>query len=438
MSCFVLSPVFGVYSVLASEKDCLAHSSTIETKLQCLPEIHFKKASSSKLPKGLQGFDLTVTQPIDHRYPNGEKFHQHLFLLHRDTNRPVVLSTDGYTLGYKEDTQISERFLTNLVKVEHRFFGNSVPSPLDVRYLNIRQSAADFHRITVLLKKIYTHHWVGTGASKGGMASIYHHYYYPNDVDGTLAIVAPNFYNPKDQRSIQFLKHVGGDRYRTCRKNLSLLQQDLLKNRHLYLSLMKESEYQYIGKSAAFEHTVIYLPFRFWAVTSPEDPKYGCSAIPLNGTAAEKFDFLSQNAIIEWQADAHLKETWPYYYQVMTEVGFADQYTAHFEPFRLFDFSIALYVPNFIKLPAFSAKISREVDHWVRAKAKNLLMLYGEYDPMSAAAFRPPQSRQAQMVASLFVKGNNHLTDLKSLKGTQKRLTFTWLKRWLGLNSHQP
>ena len=60
------------------------------------------------------------------------------------------------------------------------------------RKLNIWQAATDHHRIVEALKPLYAGKWISTGASKGGMTSIYHRRFYPGDVDGTVAYVAPN------------------------------------------------------------------------------------------------------------------------------------------------------------------------------------------------------------------------------------------------------
>src|SRR5687768_3188655 len=74
----------------------------------------------------------------------------------------------------------------NQISVEQRYFTPSRPSPTNwERQLTIWQAATDHHRIVRALKAIYAQQWVSTGASKGGMTSVYHRRFYPDDVAGT-------------------------------------------------------------------------------------------------------------------------------------------------------------------------------------------------------------------------------------------------------------
>src|SRR5262245_15781449 len=43
-------------------------------------------------------FELTYRQPADHRHPEKGTFEQRLTLLHKSTDRPMVLFTTGYSL----------------------------------------------------------------------------------------------------------------------------------------------------------------------------------------------------------------------------------------------------------------------------------------------------------------------------------------------------
>src|SRR4029453_3848573 len=53
--------------------------------------------------------------------------------------------------------------------------------------------------------------WVQAGARKGGMTSVYHRRFYPNDVDGVVAYVAPNDrINPEDSAYARFFASMAG------------------------------------------------------------------------------------------------------------------------------------------------------------------------------------------------------------------------------------
>src|SRR6266496_480922 len=151
---------------------------------------------------GYRFFFLTYRQPVDHTNPAGPTFEQRLQLLHRDVSRPMILHTTGYDMPEyafrSEPTQLVDG---NQISVEERFFEPSRPNPADWTKLDIWQAATDHHLITQALKSIYTKKWLATGASKGGMTSVYNRRFYPRDLDGVVAYVAPNDANNADDHS---------------------------------------------------------------------------------------------------------------------------------------------------------------------------------------------------------------------------------------------
>lgn len=68
-------------------------------------------------------FILSYTQPADHRVPWGATFQQRITLLHKSTNRPMVLHTTGYwvrTTAFRaEPTRLVDG---NQISTEQRFF----------------------------------------------------------------------------------------------------------------------------------------------------------------------------------------------------------------------------------------------------------------------------------------------------------------------------
>ena len=61
---------------------------------------------------------------------------------------PMVLMTAGYANNWGDyRVELTQLLEANQLVVEHRFFGNSRPYPLDWSLLDIRQAAADHHRI---------------------------------------------------------------------------------------------------------------------------------------------------------------------------------------------------------------------------------------------------------------------------------------------------
>ena len=65
------------------------------------------------------------------------------------------------------------------------------PGPTDWQYLNVEQAAEDHHLIVSHFKKIYPGEWISYGVSKNGMTALFHKRFYPEDVQATIAMVAP-------------------------------------------------------------------------------------------------------------------------------------------------------------------------------------------------------------------------------------------------------
>src|SRR6185369_14797870 len=101
---------------------------------------------------GYRFFAMTIDQLADHDRPGSAHFQQRVTLLHTDTAAPMV--------PYAGRTELTRLFNSNQIAIEHRFFGTSVPSASDWSTLDIRQSAADFHRIVEALKPIYGARWL--------------------------------------------------------------------------------------------------------------------------------------------------------------------------------------------------------------------------------------------------------------------------------------
>src|SRR5581483_11136535 len=116
-----------------------------------------------------------------HQKPNGPKFQQRFFLGHSDYTKPVLLVTEGYSARGNFGSELQHILGGNQVTVEHRFFGRSVPSPVQWEYLTVKQSADDLHAIVTALKTLYASKWVSSGTSKGGQTSLFFKCYYPDD-----------------------------------------------------------------------------------------------------------------------------------------------------------------------------------------------------------------------------------------------------------------
>ncbi len=101
--------------------------------------------------------------------------------------------------------ELSPILNANQICVEHRYFNESTPQPVDWEHLTIYNAASDHHRIVEILKEIYKGKWVNTGISKGGQTVMYHRYFYPDDVDASVGYVCPLNFSIEDKRVYSFL-----------------------------------------------------------------------------------------------------------------------------------------------------------------------------------------------------------------------------------------
>ncbi|HLM74314.1 MAG TPA: S28 family serine protease, partial [Polyangiaceae bacterium] len=218
---------------------------------------------------GYRYFMIDFEQPVDHADPDGQHFTQRLLLHHKDQAAPFVLASTGYYLWlpsqYLEEP--ADLLDANQLIVEHRYFYPSRPDPADWTLLNIAQAASDHHRIVEVLRPIYEGKWISTGVSKGGMTSIYHRRFFPGDVDGTVAYVAPHSDGIDDPRYAEFLGQVGDA---ACRQKLKDFQREVLIRRSSMLPRLESLASKYnvtfniIGIEPSLESSVIGLGFAFW------------------------------------------------------------------------------------------------------------------------------------------------------------------------------
>ncbi|SDK95245.1 S28 family serine protease [Nonomuraea jiangxiensis] len=390
---------------------------------------------SETQPTGYRFFVLSYTQPIDHRNPRKGTFQQRLTLLHRSAEAPVVLYTGGYGLPVNpaasrtEPTQLVDG---NQVSVEHRFFRSSRPSPADWNDLNIWQEATDEHRIVQALKTIYSGKWIQTGASKGGMTSVYHRRFYPGDVDGVVAYVAPNDpVNPADRQYDDFFAGVGP---KACRTAVENVQREALKRRDRMVALL-EADAQRNGYTFArtlgtvdrsFEMTILDTAWAFWQYSTEAD----CPSVPpTTATDEELYAWIDNVTFFGFYTDQGLDYYLPYYYQSASQLGWPD---LRFEHLRGLTRYRELYQPNSM-LPAelrsrHDPRPMLDVDHWVRTKSERMMFIYGQNDPWSAERFTPSRHDSSLYVAP----GANHGANIARLSEAERIAATDTLRRWAG------
>lgn len=406
------------FALCAPQSDVLA-------SLRCLPGVAAEEVESTVV--GYRQFEIHFRQPTDHAVDGGETFDQRLVLLHAGFDQPLVLQTGGYSISKVALSGLARTFGANQIQVEHRFFSDSTPASRDWSKLDIGQSAADFHEITAAFKQLYQDRWVGTGASKGGMTSVFHRRFYPSDLDGTVADVAPLSFAPDDQRYVGFVDAVGGNTYAACRARLKNLQIALLQHRDEILPTITGAFDVLGGKSVAFEHAVIELPFAFWQYQDPSDPEVGCNAVPgADAPVSDQAAFLDKVNGAGGYGDESFATFAPYYYQSGTQLGAPAAELAHLTEWRRHDYSISQYMPPGVPY-TYSDAAMRDIEAWVRDTASGIMFVYGELDPWTAGAFPDASGNDMH---KYIVPGGNHGSKFFRLPDAARAAALKTLAGW--------
>ncbi|NTX16999.1 hypothetical protein HUA76_40120 [Myxococcus sp. CA056] len=408
-------------------------SEDIYTRLLSVPGLTVVSEQVSPFP-GTRFFQFYFEQLADHRNPNGERFQLRGTLLHRSVAAPVVLYSGGYGLNSRPFQYEPTALLgANQLSLEHRFFGPSRPASNDWTLLNIRQAAGDYHRIIQAFKPLYTGHWLTTGGSKGGMAAVYHRYFYPDDVDATVAYVAPNMHGLDDGRFVRFLDQVGDE---DCRERLRAFQQDALARREELLPFVEElttstgATFELIGLDRTLEFAVVEMPFYFWQYGNAS----ACEFIPAPGAPAEAvFAFLDAVVSVSGSyGDADLDYYAAYYYQSATELGWTGYPTRHLR--RLLRYPREDVPTAYLSFPVeerFDHGLMRRVEHWVRREGERMLFLYGDNDPWSAGAF---EVRERNDSLRFDVPDSNHANArITRLPEAERTRALSRLYTWMGV-----
>ena len=375
------------------------------------------------------GYELHVRQPLDHANPGGISFLQSVYVAHVDEAKPVLFETEGYSVrGGGRPKELTSILRCNQVIVEHRFFGRSAPDSLQWKYLTTRQAADDHHHIAMLLKTVYRGKWVSSGRSKGGQTALFYRYYYPLDVDATVAYVAPVNLSQEDPRIIKFLRTVGTPEERG---RIREFQFALLKREKEILPLVdslaggKKLTFS-IGKAMAYEYSVLEYPCAFW--------QYGNSTAsipPPDAPPGVMLGSLDSVANLFYYSDQGIKAYQPFQYQAYTEIGY---YGYDITDFRGLLSAVqnptnAILAPKDADL-SFNPATMYNVYTWLRDHGNNIIYIYGETDLWGATAMELSGKTNAIKIVK---PGGSHRTKIGDLPPEQAKTVYAALEEWLGL-----
>lgn len=373
-------------------------------------------------------FEIFLTQPVDHQNPDGPSFQQKIYIGHVDETLPVVFETEGYSRASFRLRDLSPMLQCNQITVEHRYNGDSKPASPDWQYLTIRQAADDLHKIVTHLKEIYSAGWVSSGRSKGGETAVFHRRFYPDDVDATVAFVAPLLFSADDQRFKDYLNTVGDT---ACRNKIKQFQRAVLLKADSVASFLPgwvDWINQNFGTNMTFsisskdviKHAAMDYPFEFWSSTS-----HTCGTIPDTSANAETlfFHLVEVVEILLFYTDYGTDFWEGWYYQAQTEIG-----DFKFDNSHIDDLLHPLPVlHNFGNNLLFDPSIMQDVDNWVKTEGEKMIFIYGSDDPWSIAQFEIGNQDAIKVINP----GTKHGTTVLDLSAENQALVMGKLAEWL-------
>lgn len=387
-------------------------------------------------PAGYQKFlSLTYRQPVDHRQPDRATFQQRFTLLHKADAQPMVLHTSGYDVYFDRPFRSELTFLlqANQIAVEQRYFAPSRPEPADWSKLDVWQAASDHHRLVTALKPLFQNRWLETGESKGGMTAVYHRRFYPDDVDATVAYVAPNDVKDDEDAYEEFLDEVGTDA--ACRTKLVDLQKESLKRRGELIARYEDwaakNQRTFTASAGSAEHAfemlVVEMPFVFWQYGR----QYHCRSLPSTSASTDElYRWLDRTANWNAYTDQGIARVLPYYYQAGTQLGYPQFPERGLDLRFTGQFAARHFVPRAIPM-TYQPGVMADIDAWVRTRSERMMFVYGQNDPWSAEAFHPSGNDSF----SYTVAAGNHNVDIRDLAAAQRSAAESTIRRWAGVTS---
>lgn len=397
-------------------------------RLRALPGVTADEAPTQQA--GFHYYVLHFTQPVDHDDPSQGTFQQEVSLLHRSDLAPVpmIVQTSGYADYYLDwPVELTRLLAANQVSIEHRYFGQSRPVPTDWTKLTIAQMAADEHEIITALRGIYQGAFVTAGGSKGGMTAVYHRRFYPDDVDGTVAYVAPISFGAPDPRYAAFVDTLGPV---GCRQAVRDVATEMLAaRRDAMLARAQQqtsSTYTRVAIGAALEAAIASLEWTFWQYAGVE----ACGGVPpVTASDDALFAFLDEISPVSDCDDQQLAQFEPYMYQSYAQLGFPDGGAAYLAPFL--QYTEADYVNELpTEPPLLDPAAMRDIADFVAQRGERLLFIYGEWDPWTGGQFTLGNAVDSEL---LIQPQGTHGARIANLEASDRAAAFAKLQAWTGV-----
>jgi hypothetical protein len=404
----------------------------IGDRLRALPGV-----TAVELPArwpGYRYFDMTIDQPVDHDDPCRQRFTQHMSLIHRGDAAPMVLVSTGYGDYFKDFPYEPPALLAaNQIVLEHRYFKPSRPVPADWDFLDIRQAAGDHHRVIAALRDLYPAPWLTTGGSKGGMTTLFHARFYPDDdIQGRVPYVAPINLGAPDDRYDAFLDTVGTAE---CRAAVQAVQVEMLARRRAALeerareqARSEHLDYDRVAIGPAVESAIAGIEWSFWQYHGVG----ACAQVPAVGASDDAmWAFLDAVSPASDLTDDRIAFFDAYTYQAVGQLGYPGVTDAHLDA-GLFRYDGSDYDtwPRGAPVPDFDPGAMRDIVDWIATDGDRILAVYGAWDPWTAGMIELGAATESfRFVAP----EGTHGAGLTDLVPADRDAAFAALDAWSGV-----
>jgi hypothetical protein len=408
--------------------DDLVPSGDLFDQLRAVPGVTAVIERPALNNPGYRFFEITLEQPVAEG--SSQSFTQYLSLLYIGNDKPVVLATTGYHDYLGE--RLSEPAVllgANQIIVEHRYFGTSRPRPTDWTKLDIETSAQDFHHIVTKLRPLLgSGAWIGTGASKGGMTSVFHRRFFPDDLDATIAYVAPISLVLKDPSYTSFFDTVGTP---ACRQQVRDVERLTLQHKDAMLARAAADGYEFtiVGAEWAMELSIAEIEWEYWQYLGVQYCNFLVPA-PATATDDELYNFLSYSSGVGEYADDQIDLYYPYYYQSATQLGNPSLPVANITDLLTIDpDDFTPLMPPGVNT-TFDPAAMADIAQWMSTSAERVMLIYGQWDPWTAGAMDIGSSPDAfEFVAPQ----GTHGSGIGSLAPADRTQALSILQRWTGV-----
>lgn len=406
-------------------------SAELLKRLQNLPGISDVKPLESEVCP--EKYVFFINQLLDPHHPEAGSFKQRIILSHAGFDRPTVLVTEGYSAGYathpRYREELSQLLNANLVFVEYRYFGESMPEPCNWDYLTVENSLYDLHHVNTTLKQLYGQKWIATGISKGGQTTMFYRAFFPDDVDISIPYVAPLNKSLEDGRHEPFIaKKVSTPENR---KRVADFQLEILKRKSRLLPLFEEycsgKGYTFrVPLAEVYDFNVLEYSFALW--------QWGTSISKIPATDADD-QVLFKHFIAICEPD-YFSEQSPYpsfNVQAAKELGYYGYDTKPFKKYLTIknstDYLRRVMLPAELSTLKFDKALYNKVTKFLKKHDPEMIYIYGGDDPWTASGVTWLKDKKNIKVYVL--PGGSHTTRIGSFDTKAQEEIKAQINAWL-------